>query len=351
MSNDLDFLQRSGASRLDSYDPPPSLFDPPTNPDPEPSGVDLDYEIPKDQWKAQSIGWTSKWRAEEWAERPLRFIDGKDVGQTIAWLQAPGGYPVPVRLSEIGSVDVRVEDGVCHREYAVVERVVSMVVNAFPWDEIEAFAAALQRHDFRLLPAKPPGGELSYDFEEMRNAAQNRSNDEMTVLEEAVLSQAHLIPTVVDGRLEPRSGGFNQHCSPVVGVIKTQRDNYLHPVGLQLLYQLQTGERTPLFLLRDKSPQIVSWFLRLTGANGSMPNWGIVRIEVPRKRFEALAKSEQISYVTQLSRLLSTYRCRDKDYSRAAVSLHPIVRGERLLSALFTPSNRLIQHFYRLTNL
>ena len=242
MTNDLDFFQLNGARRLDSYDPPPPLFDPPTNEDPEPNGVELDYEIPKEQWeqwKARSVGWTSNWCPEEWAERPMRFIDGKDVGQTIAWLRAPGGYPVPVRLSEIGSVDVRVEDGVCRRENAVVERVVSMVVNAFPWDEIESLAAALQRHGFRLLPAKPPGGQLSYDFEEMRKAAQNRSNDEMTVLEEAVLSQAHLSPTVVDGRLEPRSGGFNQYNSPVVGVIKTQRDNYLHPLGLQLLYQLQ----------------------------------------------------------------------------------------------------------------
>ena len=37
------------------------------------------------------------------------------------------------------------------REYEAVERVVSLIVKPFPWDEVEGFAAALQAEGFRLL--------------------------------------------------------------------------------------------------------------------------------------------------------------------------------------------------------
>lgn len=353
MDGNFDFLRQYRAQRLDAYDPQPPLYDEPTDGEPAPPGVLRDYELGVDEasWDPRKVVVKDSWRPEDWSERPVRFIDGKDVGRTVAWLQAPGGYPIPIRLSEIGGVDIRVEDGICRRDYAVVERVVSMVVDPFPWTEIEAFAVALQRHGFRLLPATPPDNRLSYDFEKMRKAAENRSNTEMAVLEEAVLSREHLIPTVVDGRLEPRSGGFRHDRSPVVGVIKTHRRNYLHARGLQVLYQLDVGERTPLFLLREARPQVVSWYVRLSGEHGLMPNTGIVRIEVARAWFEDRSWPERLAYVGHLSHLLHAYRCRDAAYARAAVSLHPIVRGERLLGALFTPTERLTNRFYHLTNL
>jgi hypothetical protein len=164
------------------------------------------------------------WRARDWTERPVRFVDGKDVGQTVACLDSPSGTIVPVRLSEIGSIVMSVRDGELRREFVAVERVVSLVASAFPWEEMEALAAELSAHNFRLLAARPPGGELSDVIEDMRKAAQNRSLDEMEVLEELAVAQDSETPTVVDGRLERRSGGLNpEHHSPVFGVIKTHR--------------------------------------------------------------------------------------------------------------------------------
>jgi hypothetical protein len=122
----------------------------------------------------------------------------------------------------------------CRRRFDIVERAVSMVADVFPWDEIESFAAALQANGFRLLTALPPDRKPSYDFEKMRKAAQNRSYDEMGVLEEAALAQEPNLPTIVDGRLEPRVGGFDPLISPVFGVIKTHHKNYLHREGMQL---------------------------------------------------------------------------------------------------------------------
>lgn len=350
----LGFLRAYSGQRVAAYAPQPPL---PTRPsddedlDAEEVKRGLGYEIDMELWEPQEVIVPPGWHPKDWLERPVRFVDGKDVGETVAWLKAPGGYPVPVRLSEIGGVAVRLVDGVCQREFEVVERVVSMVVNPFPWDQVESFAAALQQHGFRLLPAEPPGGAPSYDFEEMRKAAQNRSNDEMGVLEEAALAQDPLVPTVIDGRLEPRQGGLDQVHSPAVGVVKTHLKPYLHALGMQVLYDLKLGERTPLFALPKQKLPVVSWYLRLSPAGNSMPNWGLIRVEVPLRWFERLATDRQKQYVSFLSRMLCDYRTRDGHYARAPVSLHPIVRAEALLGALFTPRNVLTNRFYHLTNL
>lgn len=347
----LDFVSNFGGRRLQEYDPQPPLLNAPSDDDErDEEEVDLDYEAPRDKWTAIDLKLPALWRPSNWPERPVRFIDGKDSGHTVAWLQAPGGYPVPVRLSEIGGVEVRVIEGECRRTFADHERVVSMVADkVFPFEEVEGFAAELRAHGFRFLVAKSPNGTPSYDFEEMRKAAQNRSNDEMGVLEEAVLAREYSVPTIVDGRLEPRSGGFDAASSPVFGVIKTHSKNYLHPRGLRLQYQLEVGQRTPVFKLKKGKLPVASWFVRLSGGGGGTPNWGIVRVEVSAQWFEARGKDRD--FVDQLSRTLYEYRCREKSYARAAVSLHPIVRAEQTLGALFLPASAIASRFYRLTSL
>jgi hypothetical protein len=346
----LDFVQAFGGCRLGHYDPQPPLHDPPTDGEErDDKEVNLDYEVPQGKWSAVDPQLPGRWRPGDWSERPVRFVDGKDDGETVAWLRAPDGYPVPIRLSEIGGVELLASNGECRRRFVAVERVVSMVADVFPFEEVESFAAALQAHGFRFLAARPPGGTPSYDFEEMRKAAQNRSNDEMGVLEEAALAQDDGIPTIVDGRLEPRSEGLDALRSPVFGVVKTHKKNYLHAQGLQILYALEEGQRTPVFELRGGRLPVLSWFVRLSGAGGSTPNWGLVRVEVSARWFEARGPDKDWAFVDRLSRTLYEYRCRELSYARAAVSLHPIVRAERTLGALFSPSGARASRFYRLT--
>jgi hypothetical protein len=55
-------------------------------------------------------------------------------------------------------VVVRVEQGECRREHAVTKKVISMVADVFPWDEVEGFAAALQTAGARLLTARTLDG-------------------------------------------------------------------------------------------------------------------------------------------------------------------------------------------------
>jgi len=311
--------------------------------------IDLDYEQKQDAWKAFNFNSLGNWRPEDWSERPIRFVDGKDVGQTIAWLRAPGGYPVPIRLSQIGSVTMRITDGECRLEYQVVERVVSMVVDPFPWYEVESFASELQAHGFRLLPAYPPDGAPSYDFEKMRKATQDRSKDEMSLLEEAAIAQDTHVPTIADGRLEPRLGGFDPVKSPVFGVIKTHYRNYLHLLGMQVLYALEVGQRTPVFAIQEEKLSVVSWYIRLAGDFASFPNWGYVRAEVSQKWFET--RGHDWDWVNRLSQTIYVYRSRERSYERAPVTLHPIVRAEESLSALLTHTGILTNRFYHLTGL
>jgi hypothetical protein len=342
-----DFMQSYGGCRVDGYAPQPPLDEEAADGNEEPEDADgLDYEVPRDNWEAVDL--PGDWRIGDWDACPIRYVDGKDVGETVAWLRAPGGYPVPIRLSQIGGVVVRLVNGECRREFVVVDKVVSMVADLFPWDEVESFAADLQENGFRLLPAQPPDNRPSYDFEKMRKAAQNRSNDEMGVLEEAVLAQNPGVPTVVDGRLEPRIGGFDPD-QPVFGVVKTHHKNYLHPIGMQLLYQLEPNQRTPVFRLGSGRLDVVSWYVRLSGGAGATPNWGLIRVEAPRLWFES--RAQDWSLVNRLSRTFCEYRCREAGYARAPVSLHPIVRAEESLGSLFYPATLLTHRFYRLTAL
>jgi hypothetical protein len=281
-------------------------------------------------------------------------VDGCHVGHTIAWLQDAEGHPVPLMLAEIGGVCLERDGKELRRTFQVVERVVALVVDPFPWNEVEDFAAALAASGFRLLPASLWRGEgttdwaASYDFEAMRKKAQNRSNYEMEVLEEVALCQHAEVPTVVDGRLEPRINSEQrlQRC-PIVGVVKQHRKSYLHPRGWRVFYYLEPGHRTPAFLIQSEAVPVVSWYLKLDGHQGALPNWGVVRVEIAEAYFERVGKD--FGLIDRLSHSLIQMRCRLGSYRRGPVSLTPIVRAEETLRALFSPAGYLSQHFYRLT--
>jgi hypothetical protein len=352
----FEFLRNYGAQRVRNYDPQPFLLDDGLmNIEDNVEEEGLGVEVSPHKWCPLNV--LSSATSSGWNYRPQRFIDGKDVGRTVAWLRSREGYPAPVYLSQIGAVEMRNVDGHLRREFEVVERVVSLMVDLFPWKEIESFADALQEHNFRLLPCKPPAPTkegskhgYSYDFERMRKTTQNRSNDEMSRLERQALSRACEIPTVVDGRLEPRASAFVDTENFVVGLIKSHSQNYLHPQGWRTFYDLKPGERTPAFLLVDTNPPVISWYLRLDGGAGEMPNWGIVRLEIPARYFKDKLNNDWV-HADRLSQLIYEYRCSDQNYSRAPVSIYPIQRAEESLGSVLLPTETFIQRFYRLANL
>jgi hypothetical protein len=351
----LDFLRNHGAHRMRNYAAQLFLLDnglmDQTELESAEKQADMSYEAKRaDDWKPKDIYSSS--RPLTWAQSPIRFIDGKDVGRTIAWLQTRQGHPVPVRLSQIGAVVLRNIYGELRREFCSVERVVSLIADPFPWDEIESFAIALGAHGFRLLLSNRPEDGYSYDFERMRKTTQNRSNDEMLRLERQALIYSKSTPTVVDGRLEPREEAFDDENDLIIGLIKTHQKNYLHSQGWQVFYELRPGQRTPAFQFEGEKNglKIVSWYLRLDGDRGDLPNWGIIRLEIPQYYFENRL-SQDWRYIDHLSQVIYEYRSRDQGYGRASVSIHPIQRAEESLGALFTEADMLINQFYHLTHL
>lgn len=348
----LDFLRNNNASRTSDDGAQPALLTDSPDVDPTPDEeVRLGIEMPAEDW--QPIAVTSATPVGRgWPYRPERFVDGKDVGRTVAWLRSREGYPVPVRLSQIGAIVMREVNGELRREVAHVERVVSLMGDLFPWDELESFAGALQTNGFRLLLCNLPEGGPTYIYEPMRKATQHRSNDEMIWLEKQAFCQHRDVPTLLDGRLAPRASIPSDMLSPIVGVIKTHWKNYLHSKGWQVFYDLEPGQRTPAFRLDNpkRGLNVVSWFLRLDGSGGEMPDGGVVRLEMP-ERFFTVTVGGDWSYLNRISHLVHEYRCRDEGYARRSVSLHPIQRAEENLGALFTQSETLINHFYRMTGL
>lgn len=349
----LEFLKDHGASRMRSYPEQPALDLPEDaeGDEIENEELDHDFECKGDTWRAIPVH-QSVTREDE---SPRRFIDGCHAGQTIAWLQDDEGHPVPLMLAEIGGVCLTSESRELRRTFQIVERVVSFAIDPFPWEEVESFALALADSGFRLLPMSlwRPGTAdwaASYDFEEMRRKTTNRSNYEMEVLEEAALCHAPEIPTVIDGRIGSRiSSQAHLQTLPIVGVIKQHRKGYLHPQGWMVYYHLKPAERTPAFLIKSKSVPVVSWYLKLDGDNAILPNWGVVRVELAARYFEAIGND--FSSIDRLSHELYRMRCRSGAYRRGPVSLEPIVRAEESLKSLFTPTSALGQRFYHLTGL
>src|SRR5688500_3708660 len=104
----LDFLLNHGARRMRHYESQPFLLDDAAmemDEDEADARIHLGYEAPPDEWEPRRVGPCDG--LSEWPLRPLRFLDGKDVGRTVAWLQSQEGFPVPVRLAEIGAVAMR----------------------------------------------------------------------------------------------------------------------------------------------------------------------------------------------------------------------------------------------------
>jgi hypothetical protein len=341
----LEFLRRYGGRRLQPYAEQPALESVAEDDAEEGPKTDLDFELSIDDWRPRSV----PAGAIDPEVLPQRFIDGCHSGQTIAWLRDALSYPIPVRLAEVGGVCLRCNGPSLRRESVRVERIVCLIVDSFPEREVEEFASELAKLQMRLSPALPPKiGEvrqLTYDLACMEQRAYTQAQVEMRVLEELALSQDIETLSLVDGPL-----GRLEH-QRAIGVIKQHRTNYLgmHPQCWQVFYNLEPGQRTPAFRLSSQRSPVVSWYLKLDGANGTMPNWGIVRVEISCAHFER--QRCNFAYLDRLSNTLLHLRCRQNSYARAPVSMEPIVRAEESLKALLTPPATLAQRFYHLTGL
>jgi hypothetical protein len=297
-------------------------------------------------------------------EYPERFIDGSHTSRPVLCLRSRHGYPLPLLLAEVGAVALRLYGRQFKREFVAVERVLGLVADPLPWEQVEMFAAALANIpelQVRVLPARMPNPDRFslFDYEANRSQAYNRCQNEMFKLEALALGAVPDVPTLVDGQLGGRIGERAAAARPLlIGAVKAPHPPAFPPAGHNTLLDLKPGQRTPFYQDRrvtdDRLTDIPlgSWFLRLAGGSQLAPNWGVVRIDIPWVQLTRYPEGEQrTGFVNRLSRWLIDARCRTDSYARMPVSLDPIVRAEDVLKPLFTPTAVLVNRLYRTAGL
>lgn len=268
------------------------------NDTPDPENVDLNIEIAANDWAARIVGEAPA----KGDEHPIRFIDGSLKALPVLCLRSPQGWPIPLLVSELGAVAVRLHGCCFVREFVALDRVLSFVADPFPWAEVEALAVAVSNDpdlSARLISANRPRTEHSpFDYEVMRMQAYHRCEQDMLNAERLALAADPTSPTLVDGKLAGRIGSAAAAKRPLlVGIVK-RTTPALHPEGWRTLLGLRPGQRTPVFKLtgiaRDKGTgkerqadmPTASWFVKLMGGPRIAPNWGYVRVDVPWVQFQ-----------------------------------------------------------------
>jgi hypothetical protein len=323
-------LRRLRARAMDAPALDPLYAADPRDEDSEPADakVDVEFEMQKADWEPRSTDCDPR-------QAPRRFIDGSMKPHLVMSLEDSRGRPRPVILATVGAVAldlVPAEDGHerLRRAGYQVDTCLVFLGNGLDGRDVDILARACQAEGIRVLA--PDTDRISTDYDEVRQHTLDYVRREMLKLETSLLRRDPLVPTIVDGLLDRRLAEFTSHNVPAVGVVKRQQRTYLHSRGVQLVYSLRHGERSPAILLSTIHGDFVSFYLRLANDNGAMPHSGVVRVMVSLERFDAMERSWV--YLDRLAHWICRMRCLRTSYSRALVSLEPIVQAEEHIKSL-----------------
>ncbi len=158
-------------------------------------------------------------------------------------------------------------------------------------------------------------------------------HEEMTRLETATIPDRDAGDLVVfDGPLRGRDTDGS------VGIIKTQHVQYLDERPLQVVAELDAGQRTPLFQIGSGRWARQSWYLRLPGPRTH--GWaGILRCEIP-------VTDVATALADRVSSALPRFASEPHKEQRAPQNLYPIAGLERALRSRLG-DQRLLQRALR----
>lgn len=312
---------------------------------PEEGEVERDYELALDCWRAIPSLLPGP-------DVPQRFIDGTIIARTVAVLTDSQGRERPLLMAIIGAAALELEgmDLVRRQLDFEVETVLAIIAKGMRRDDLDLISDELKNLGMRLLEL--PARSLSSDFELARTHTFDGARDEMLEAERRLVVNNLDRPVIVDGVLEDRLEGLDTWDVPVVGVVKRllRIRHHLHQAGMNLVYTLRPGERTPAIILQTHPRRyvfrpVVTWFLRLHGGEGVAPSWGVVRVSIPQDYFEGTLGAD-FDAISRLSGWVYALRCRDRSYQRMPVSLEPIVRVEEHLRALRPSLDSAVGRFH-----
>lgn len=244
------------------------------------------------------------------------------------------GVPRVIRAGQMGVGAICANQSVSNRK--MFWRFVALNASRYSVFEIEPLRRDLNAaeipHD--LVAWQPEEEEL--DLTSVRSSIRIATRDEM-LDRERMLVMALQEATYVDGR-------YTDHADPntpflVVGIIKSQRARFLSGRPLQVLYELEVGQRTPAFLIlssgrRWRDMRIVTFYARLTSPALVGPGGGLARVEMSEQHFVNTAQRD-FTLCDRIATQLCELRTRGVSYARGAVTLEPIRQIERELHLIF----------------
>jgi len=293
--------------------------------------LDLTFEQEAESWAPISCNDANV----EDVRLPQWFLDGSVMSLEIAGSARDTiGFPRVIRAGQMGVGATCANPSVSNRK--MFWRFVALNAAGYSMFDIEPLRQDLNTaeipHD--LVAWQPEEEEL--DLTSVRSSVRIAARDEM-LDRERMLVMSLQEATYVDGR-------YTDHADPntpflVVGIIKSQRARFLSGRPLQVLYELEAGQRTPAFLIlssgrRWRDMRIVTFYVRLTSPAIVGPGGGLARVEMSEQYFLNSIQRD-FALCDDIAAQLSELRTHDANYARGAVTLEPIRQIERELHLIF----------------
>ena len=249
--------------------------------DPWPAEYESSFQIDEFEQDSEStvetdvegIGWRAVEPTRCVRPEPIHFVDGVRRVEARIILDDESGRIIRGLFGSIGVGTVRVEQSVAAFQEIRIQR--CMVVGAGVSPEAETINEArfLKIGNAELIfesvavPDNTPAAAVA--------GLQNCMRDAEARLAEELSTESACV--FADGPLTYFSG-IKQ---PAVGVIKRLVEPYLPASQFELVRQLQTGQRTPLFVITKAKYDRYSWYLRV-GMPRAMDHdvAGVLRLEV-----------------------------------------------------------------------
>ncbi|MFQ5629551.1 MAG: hypothetical protein ACE5I1_12380, partial [bacterium] len=260
-------------------------------PPPVETQVDVDYELPRGKW--HSIASDAK-QAND-SRLPDVFVDGAVNSVEIAGSPRDNmGYARSIRAGQFGVGAISLENP----GQATIRSHFLFAISTmgFTTGQIESLKADLQNHSrrYELITWEAVSDSYfktaderelaTHDVAIVRNRLRRRVIDFMLEREQDLI-QRLAVPVYADGRYGDHQPANAEQF--VVGVIKSMRRRYLDISGMQILYNLKLGERTPAFETESRKEKVISFYARVSPPVGGATH-ALVRVELGKMHFEKI---------------------------------------------------------------
>lgn len=203
------------------------------------------------------------------------FLDGTQRSQVIGWI---GAFPLVYGISA-AVVRCRAERRLSTWNAPLERRRIYAPLAYVPREPLERALGVMLEDTTRpasdgSIPAPHPTLLL-----ERATLAVSRDRErlELSLAEQWCASRAE--PILIDGGIGASEAVAQSSC--VVGVVKSHRTLYAEGDSLAIVLALRKGERSSVIRIAPRGrSEVLSWYLRLRGADGRDALWGLVRVEM-----------------------------------------------------------------------